>query len=109
MWKELAVPDPERSTEPPERAQRVLVPVLLVLASLALFGGAFAVWVNRQALNTDNWKTTSTKLLADQRVQAALGPYLVDQLFTNADVAGALRQRLPSNLQVLAGPASAGL
>ena len=101
--------DPERSTEPPTGAHRVLVPILLVLASLALFTGAFAVWVNRQALNTDNWKTTSSKLLAEERIQAALGPYLVNQLFTNADVTGAIQQRLPSNLQVLAGPASAGL
>jgi hypothetical protein len=101
--------DPERSTEPPKRAHRIMVPILLALASLALFTGAFAVWVNRQALNTDNWKTTSSKLLADEQIQAALGPYLVDQLFTNADVTGAIQQRLPSNLQGLAGPASAGL
>ena len=103
------MPDPERSTEPPKRTHRVVVPILLALASLALFTGAFAVWVNRQALNTDNWKTTSSKLLADKQVQAALAPYLVDQLFTNVDVTGAIQQRLPSNLQVLAGPASAGL
>ena len=101
--------DPEHSTEPPKRAHRVMVPILLALASLALFTGAFAVWVNRQALNTDNWKTTSSELLADEQIQAALGPYLVDQLFTNADVTGAIQQRLPSDLQVLAGPASAGL
>jgi hypothetical protein len=67
------------------------------------------VWVNRQALNTDNWKTTSSKLLADDQIQAALGPYLVNQLFTNADVTAAIEQRLPSNLQGLAGPAAAGL
>lgn len=97
------------ATESPRRAHRVLVPILLALASLALFSGAFAVWVNRQALNTDNWKTTSSKLLADEQVQAALGPYLVDQLFANADVTGAIQQRLPSDLQVLAGPATAGL
>jgi hypothetical protein len=72
--------DPQRLTEPPKRAHRVVVPILLVLASLALFSGAFAVWVHRQALNTDNWKTTSSKLLADEQVQAALAPYLVDQL-----------------------------
>lgn len=101
--------DPERSIQRPTRAHRVLVPIVLVLASLALLTGAFAVWVNRQALNTDNWRTTSSKLLADERIQAALGPYLVDQLFANADVAGAIERRLPSNLQVLAGPASAGL
>jgi hypothetical protein len=101
--------DPERSTEPPKRAHRVMVPILLAVASLALFTGAFAVWVHRQALNTDNWKATSSELLADKQVQAALAPYLVDQLFANVDVTGAIQQRLPSNLQVLAGPASAGL
>src|SRR3954467_8398480 len=99
----------ERLTVGPKRVHRVVVPVLLVVASLALFTGAFAVWVHRQALNTDNWKATSSKLLADEQVQAALAPYLVDQLFTNVDVTGAIQQRLPSNLQVLAGPASAGL
>jgi hypothetical protein len=101
--------DPDRLTEPPKRAHRVMVPILLAVASLALFTGAFAVWVHRQALNTDNWKATSSELLADKQVQAALAPYLVDQLFTNVDVTGAIQQRLPSNLQVLAGPASAGL
>src|SRR5215213_5257757 len=101
--------DPERLTEPPKRTNRVVVPILLVLASLALFSGAFAVWVHRQALNTDNWKSTSSKLLADEQVQAALAPYMVDQLFSNVDVTGAIQQRLPSNLQGLAGPATAGL
>jgi hypothetical protein len=103
------VSDPERSAEPPQHAHRVVVPILLGLASLALLTGALAVWVNRQALNTDNWKTTSSKLLAERRIQAALGPYLVNQLFTNTDVTAAIEQRLPSNLQGLAGPAAAGV
>src|SRR3954471_9338892 len=94
---------------PPKRVHRVMVPILLVLASLALFTGAFAVWVHRQALTTENWKSTSSKLLADEQVQAALAPYMVDQLFTNVDVTGAIEQRLPPNLQGLAGPATAGL
>ena len=67
--------DPERPAEPPKRVHRVTVPILLVLASLALFTGGFAVWVHRQALNTDNWKTTSSELLADKQGQAALAPY----------------------------------
>src|SRR3954453_14098618 len=103
----------ERLTVGPKRVHRVVVPVLLVLASLALFTGAFAVWVHRQALNTDNWKATSSKLLADPQVQAALAPYLVDQLFTNVDVTGAIQQRLPSHPQGRArppaGPGPAGL
>src|SRR3954451_25268937 len=101
--------DPERSTESPKRVHRVVVPLLLVLASVALFTGAFAVWVHRQALNTDNCKMTSCKLLADEQVQAALAPYLVDNLLTNVDVTGAIQHRLPSNLQVLADQALAGL
>ena len=51
--------DPEGSTERPKRVHRVLVPLVLALATLALFTGAFAVWVHRQALNTDNWKAVS--------------------------------------------------
>jgi hypothetical protein len=66
--------DPAGSTERPKRAHGVMVPLLLAVAALALFTGAFAVWVHRQALNTENWKTTSSKLLADEQVQAALAP-----------------------------------
>src|SRR3954451_10374440 len=91
------------------RVHRFLVPTLLVLATLAGFLGAFAVWVNRQALNTQNWTQTSGKLLANKKINTALAAYSVDQLFTNVDVAGAIRQQLPPQVQALAGPASAGL
>lgn len=91
------------------RAHRFLVPTLLVLATLIGFAGAFAVWVNRQALNTDNWAHTSSKLLAHEEINAALGTYLVNQLYANVDVAGAIRQKLPSQAQALAGPAAAAL
>jgi hypothetical protein len=88
---------------------RVVVPTLLVLATLFLFVGSFAVWVNRQALNTTNWTETSAKLLAKEKVQKALGAYLVNELFSNVDVAGALQQKLPPQAQPLAGPAAAGV
>jgi hypothetical protein len=91
-----------------KRAHRFLVPILLVLATLTLFGGAFAVWVNRQALNTDNWTTTSSKLLANKQIDDALGAYLVNQVFTG-DVQAAVQQKLPAQLQGLAGPAAAAL
>jgi hypothetical protein len=96
-------------TGPPRRAHRVLVPTLLVLATLFGFVAALSVWVNRQALNTANWAETSGKLLANEQIDQALGAYLVDQLFDNVDVAAVLQQRLPSQAQVLAGPAAAGL
>src|SRR3954471_7152814 len=104
-----AAPDESVEGSREKRAHRFLVPTLLVLATLIGFVGAFAVWVNRQALNTDNWRTTSSKLLADKQVQDALGTYMVNELFTNVDVAAALRQQLPQPVQALAAPAAAGL
>jgi hypothetical protein len=103
--------EPQASDAAPvaRRAHRVLVPLLLVLATLIGTVGAFAVWVNRQALNTDNWTSTSGQVLQNKEVQTALSAYLVDQLFSKVDVAGDLKQVLPSQLDPLAGPAAAGL
>jgi cytochrome b561 len=91
------------------RTHRFLVPTLLVLATIIGFAGAFAVWVNRQALNTDHWATTSGKLLADEKVRTALSTYMVNELFSNVDVATELKTVLPPRAQVLAAPAAAGL
>ena len=125
----MTLPDPERgavarpspqATEtgatgrseaaPPARsAHRVLVPVLLVLATVIGIAATFAVWVNRQALNTNNWSSTSSQILQDKKVQTALSAYLVHELFTNVDVSADLQTILPKPLQPLAGPAAAGL
>src|SRR4051794_8691861 len=91
------------------KTHRALVPTVLVLATLLVFVGAFAVWVNRQALNTENWTTTSQKLLANKQIQTTLGAYLVNELFTSVDVTQALQQKLPPRAQPLAAPAAAGL
>ena len=68
-----------------------------------------AVWANRQVLNTDNWTTTSTRLLADPKIQAAVGAVLVNELFKQVDVADELKKVLPSEVSGLAAPAAAGL
>ena len=92
-----------------KRAHRFLVPVLLVLATIIGIPAAFAVWVNRQALNTANWASTSGQILENKQVQTTLSTYLVHELFTNVNVAGDLKAVLPQQLQPLAGPAAAGL
>ena len=92
-----------------KKAHRVLVPLLLVLATVFGIAGAFAVWANRQALNTTNWASTSGKVLEDKEVQTALSAYMVRELFRNVDVSGSLQKALPAQLQPLAGPAAAGL
>ena len=92
-----------------KRAHRFLVPVLLVLATIIGIAATFAVWVNRQALNTSNWSSTSSQILENKQVQTALSGYLVHELFTNVNVSADLQKVLPPQLQPLAGPAAAGL
>jgi hypothetical protein len=99
----------EAVQQPTRRVHRVIVPALLVLATVIGIAATFAVWVHRQALNTDNWSTTSRKILEDKKVQTALSAYLVREVFTNVDVAGDVQKALPKQLQPLAGPAAAGL
>ena len=102
-------PPPSSGAPVARRAHRFLVPVLLVLATIVGIPAAFAVWVNRQALNTSNWSSTSGKVLEDKKVQTALSAYLVHELFTNVNVSADLQKVLPKQLQPLAGPAAAGL
>ena len=41
----------------------ITVAALLVAATVAALLAIFAIWLNRQALNTDNWTRTSSELL----------------------------------------------
>jgi hypothetical protein len=107
-----AEPDGTQTASAQPRARRVhrfLVPTLLMLATIFGVGGAFAVWVNRQALNTSNWASTSGKILENKEVQTALSAYLVHQLFTSVNVSADLQKVLPQQLQPLAGPVAGGL
>ena len=65
--------------------------------------------MNRQALNTDNWVDTSTRLVRNEEVRSQLSDYLANQLFANVDVAGELREALPPRLAPLATAAAGGL
>jgi hypothetical protein len=82
---------------------------LIVLASIVLFLGGFAVWAARQVLNTDDWVETSSELLEDEEIQVALQTFLVDTLFDAVDVEATLSEQLPPPAQPLAGPAAGGL
>src|SRR5208282_1504525 len=68
--------------------------------------GMFAVWVNRQTFNADNWANTSTKLLQNEQIRDATSNYLVEQLYANVDVEEEIKKRLPKEIRPLAGPAS---
>jgi hypothetical protein len=91
------------------RLRRTLAWILLVLASILTFGVAIDVWVKEQLLSTPRWVETSDKILADPRVQTTLATYLVDEVYANVDVAGAIGDRLPEDLKGLAGPLAGAL
>ncbi|MBO0746122.1 MAG: hypothetical protein J2P43_13975 [Candidatus Dormibacteraeota bacterium] len=91
------------------RGRRILVRVVVGVATILLVVGIFAVWANRQMLDPDNWAHTSGKLLEDARIRAALSNYLVDQLYANVNVSGQISSALPPRLEPLAGPISGAL
>ena len=80
-----------------------------MLASIIGVFAVLSVWVNRQVLNTNNWTSTSTKLLADPKIQTAVSAVLVNELFKQVDVTSELKKVLPSEISGLAAPAAAGL
>jgi hypothetical protein len=91
------------------RRRSIAVWVLIVLAALIGFVSALTVWVKRQALETDKWVATSSRLLEDPEIRQALSVYMVDQLYENVDVAAELQQKLPPDVKPLAGPLAGGL
>jgi hypothetical protein len=104
-----AAPTQVLETPRRERAHRRWIAAVFALASIIGVFAVLSVWVNRQVLNTDNWTTTSTKLLEDPKIQSAVGAVLVSELFKNVDVASELKKVLPSEVSGLAAPAAAGL
>ncbi|HEU4658718.1 MAG TPA: SHOCT domain-containing protein [Capillimicrobium sp.] len=86
-------------------ASRTLVVAGTLLAVLAIL----ALWVSRQALDTDEWTDTSSELLEDPAVQTAVANFLVDRLYANVDVAAELEEALPPRLDPIAPPAAGAL
>jgi len=105
----MASPGPERTIEQGGSGHPRIVAALLVIGTLFAFLAIFSIWVNRQALNTDNWVHTSGKLIQNEEIRAQLSNYLADELFANVDVQGELEKTLPPRLAPLAGPAAGGL
>jgi hypothetical protein len=91
------------------RTRRRTVKALVALGSLLAFLSVFAIWTERQALNTNDWVDTSGRLIQNETVRAAVGEYLIDQLYENVDVEKELENILPGETKQLAGPVSGGL
>ncbi len=101
---------PEATTAPSKRGgPRKTVRVLLVLGVVLGIVALLAVWVNRQVLNAENWADTSTAVLADEAVSEQVATFLVDQVYSNVDVAAEVERGLPPRAKPLVGPVVGGL
>jgi Short C-terminal domain len=106
-------PEVPPSTDPGRSRRRIAI-ALIVVASVLTFLAIFAIWANRQLLDTDNWTETSSKLLEQDAVRGQVSSFLVDQLYANVDVQRDLEQVFQQVLNsdraaLLAGPAAGGL
>jgi hypothetical protein len=102
---------PSESRPNPEAAsgRRVLPIVLVILATVIGFASVMAVWVKRQALETETWTETSSELLEDEDIRTAVTDFIVTALFDNVDVQAELEKRLPDDLDAFSGPAASGV
>src|SRR3954452_8950322 len=89
--------------------RRPLAMGFIVVATVLAFLAILAIWINRQALNTENWSRTSSELLQQPVVRNQLAARLTEELYTSVDVEGALRDALPPRAEILAAPAANAL
>ena len=82
------------------KKRRIVVWTLVVLASVLALVSILTTWVNRQMLDNTAWNKATTQVM---RGPAGAGVdrrrITIDELYANVNVAQALEQRLPKNLQ----------
>lgn len=88
------------------RSRRRTVKTLVAVGSVLAFLSVFAIWVERQVLNTDDWVHTSDKLIHNQEIRSALSNFLVEQLYANVDLEKEFESKLPGETKEFAGPLS---
>jgi hypothetical protein len=96
-----APPAPSRG---PSRTRLIFARILTVIGILLVVISALANYVKRGALDESRFRTTARQLVSDRTITDQLALSLVDQLYSNTDVAGTLKEKLPPNLQQLAVP-----
>jgi hypothetical protein len=99
-----ATPSTPPSPRGPSRTRLIAARTLTVVGILLVVVSVLANFVKREALDNKQFHSTSRRLIADDTIRDQLALTLVDQLYSDADVAAALKQRLPPNLQELAVP-----
>lgn len=93
-------PAPARAGRPRLITARILTIVGVVLALLSVLGG----YLRWELLDTDTFSDTTGQLIENQAISDQVALTLVDQLYSNVDVTASLEERLPPNMEALAGP-----
>ena len=101
--------EPDTAPAQSSRGRTWLVRGLVALGSLVLVVAVLAVWVAREALDTNTYSDTSAQIMEQPAVQQALANYLVNQLYANVNIGAEIKPLLPKQAQPLAGPVAAGL
>jgi hypothetical protein len=99
-------------TTPSEEAtprRRALPVAVLILATIIGITSVLALWVKRQALETETWTDLSTELLEDEAISDAIGTFIVTAIFENVDVEAEVAGALPPRAEPLAGPVASGV
>jgi hypothetical protein len=94
----------ETPSSGPSKGRIIAARALVVLGVLLVVVSLLSNWVKREALDKSTFKTTSQELIAHPAIQEQLAQTMVDQLYANVDVSQQLSEKLPPNLQALAGP-----
>lgn len=89
--------------------RRKIAIALILLGAVVGFFAVYAVWVKRQALETETWTRTSTELLEREEIRDAVADFMVAELFEHVDVQREIERRLPPEARALAGPTAGGL
>jgi hypothetical protein len=83
--------------------RRGAVYAVLVVAGLLLLVTSFGVWINRVALNTNEFADTSSTLIDDEAIRRAVATRAVDELYASVNVRAEVQRRLPDDLKQAAG------
>ena len=86
------------------RARIIAARILVVVGIVLLVVSSLANFVKREALDEETFRQTSQELIAHDEIRDQVAATMVEQLYTNVDVAARLEARSPENLQSLAGP-----
>lgn len=82
---------------------------LVIAGTIVTLLAIFSIWANRQLLNTDNWVSTSDRLISNEQVDERLANYLAEEVFTGERLEAKLEEALPPKLAPLASVVAGGL